>query len=262
MNRLTVFLIAFILLASQASAQVRDSAAPEAATAFTFKAEPPVTAEKYMVVTAHPLATRTARNVLREGGSAADAAIAAQMVLGLVEPQSSGLGGGAFALYWDAGTKTLTSIDGRETAPAAATPERFLDDTGKPRPWPEMVPGGLSVGTPGAVALLDMLHRQHGRLAWQRLIAPAIDLSINGFGVSQRLSALLAGMGPQAFSPAARTYFFNAAGEARPLGYVLKNPAYAVTLRAIGDEGAHGFYRGAVAARNRGKPYRAPGRAR
>ncbi|MGE0231770.1 MAG: gamma-glutamyltransferase [Flavobacteriaceae bacterium] len=248
MRRLTACLVAILFLASPASTQVRERAAPEAATAFAFRAEPPAAAEKFMVVTAHPLATRTARTVLREGGSAADAAIAAQLVLGLVEPQSSGLGGGAFTLYWDAGAKQLTTIDGRETAPAAATPERFLDETGKPKPWPEMVPGGRSVGVPGTVALLEKLHREHGRLSWQRLFAPAIELSINGFGVSQRLSTLLAGMGAEAFSPAARAYFFNPGGEARPLGHVLKNPAYAVTLRAIADEGAHGFYRGAVAA--------------
>ncbi|MGE0846491.1 MAG: gamma-glutamyltransferase family protein [Flavobacteriaceae bacterium] len=232
-------------LAQDASAPVTDHrASPEAAT--VAGAAAPVRAERFMAVTAHPLATRAAREILREGGSAADAAIAAQAVLGLVEPQSSGLGGGAFALYWDG--VGITSIDGRETAPAAATPERFLDAEGNPRKWPDMVPGGLSVGVPGALAMYGELHARHGKLPWPRLFQYAYRLAREGFGVSPRLSALLSDMGPDAFSPRARDYFFDAAGEAWPLGHVLRNPDYAATLLLIASEGAAGFYRGAFAA--------------
>ena len=199
-----------------------------------------------MVAAANPQAVEAGLEVLREGGSAADAAITVQLILNLVEPQSSGLGGGAFALHWDAGKKQLKGYDGRESAPAAATPDRFLVD-GRPRPFDDAVFGGLSVGVPGALRLLETLHKQHGRLPWARLFAPAIKLASDGFYVSPRLHLLLRWQGAQSFAPAARRYFFGTTGSAWPAGYLLRNPEFAATLRAIAEGGADAFYTGAMA---------------
>ncbi|ESR24811.1 gamma-glutamyltransferase [Lutibaculum baratangense] len=219
-------------------------AAPEPPT---LQAAEPALAERHMVVAAHPLAARAGREMLRKGGSAVDAAIAAQMVLGLVEPQSSGLGGGAFLIHHDAENGELTAWDGRETAPAAATPERFLGADGSPARWPEMVPGGLSVGVPGMLAMVAAVHDRHGVLPWADLFEPAIRLAREGFGVSPRLAALLRDDDPEAFSPAARAYFYDADGEAWPLGHVLTNDAYADTLERIAAEGPSAFYDGEIA---------------
>ena len=155
------------------------SAAPEAATGWG--ATKLATAKSYMVSAANPLAVEAGLEMLRQGGNAADAAIAVQLVLNLVEPQSSGLGGGAFILHWDAARKALETYDGRETAPAAATPDRFLVE-GRPRKFDEAVFGGLSVGVPGTLRVLEAVHKQHGRLAWPRLFAPAIKLAQTAFG--------------------------------------------------------------------------------
>lgn len=233
--------------AGPARADTLSRAAPEPPT---WSAGPaaPATATRQMVVTAHPLATRAGLDALRDGGSAVDAAIAAQMVLGLVEPQSSGLGGGAFLLHWDAESRAVTSWDGRETAPAAATPERFLGPDGSPNRWPDMAPGGLSVGVPGTVAMLHAVHRRHGRLPWARLFEPAVALARDGFGVSPRLSALLAALGPAAFSPQARAYFFGEDDDAPMLGDVIRNPDYAATLEAIARDGPDALHRGDIAA--------------
>ncbi len=230
------------LAASPAAAQDA-RAAPEAATGWY--ASGLATAKSYMISAANPLAVEAGLAVLREGGSAADAAVAVQLVLNLVEPQSSGLGGGAFTLHWDAATKALKAYDGRETAPAAATPDRFLVD-GQPRPFDDAVFGGLSVGVPGALRLLETLHQRHGRLPWPRLFAPAIKLAAEGFQVSARLHLLLRWHGAAAFAPQARRYFFDETGSARPEGYVLRNPEFAATLRAIADRGADAFYAGPV----------------
>ncbi len=219
-------------------------AAPEAATGW--RRIGPAYAKSYMVAAANPQAVQAGLEVLREGGSAADAAITVQLILNLVEPQSSGLGGGAFALHWDAGKKQLKGYDGRESAPAAATPDRFLVD-GRPRPFDEAVFGGLSVGVPGALRLLETLHKQHGRLPWARLFAPAIKLASDGFYVSPRLHLLLRWQGAQSFAPAARRYFFGTTGGAWPAGYLLRNPEFAQTLRAIAEGGADAFYTGALA---------------
>jgi gamma-glutamyltranspeptidase/glutathione hydrolase len=199
-----------------------------------------------MVSAANPLAVEAGLEMLREGGSAADAAIAVQLVLNLVEPQSSGLGGGAFILHWDVARKALETYDGRETSPAAATPERFLIE-GRPRKFDEAVFGGLSVGVPGTLRVLEAVHKQHGRLAWSRLFAPAIKLATDGFRVSSRLQLLLRWYGADAFSAGARRYFFDAAGTGRPAGYLLKNPQFAATLRAIAEGGPDAFYKGAAA---------------
>lgn len=206
------------------------------------------TASRYMIVAAHPLAAEAGRAVLAEGGSAADAAVAVQLTLTLVEPQSSGLGGGAFALYWNAETKTLTSYDGRETAPAAATPAYWLGEDGAPIGWSEAAPGGKSVGVPGTPALLEYLHERHGRLDRARLAAPAIRLAENGFAVTPRLAASVADAAPGLASfPEAAAYFLPN-GAPLGAGETLRNPALAKTLRRFADEGAAPFYEGDLAA--------------
>ncbi|HEY3459875.1 MAG TPA: gamma-glutamyltransferase, partial [Casimicrobiaceae bacterium] len=168
-----------------ACAQDATPVAPERPSGWIDKA--PVTARRFLVATANPLATRAGVAVLKAGGNAADAAIAAQLVLGLVEPQSSGLGGGAFLLYHDAKARKLIAYDGRETAPLAAKSDRFLDAHGKPLRFGDAVVGGRSVGVPGTVALLDLVHRRHGRLRWSRLFDDAIELAARGFPISPRL---------------------------------------------------------------------------
>lgn len=242
MKKLFFTLLFAIVLCHPAQAQTR--AAPEAATGFTPKQL--ATAQRHMVVAAHPLASGAALKILRNGGSAADAAIAAQLVLNLVEPQSSGIGGGAFALHWDQDQQHLSTIDGRETAPRSARPERFLQE-GKPIPFRAAVKSGLSVGVPGLVRLLDELHTRHGKLPWRTLFEPAIQLATNGFTVSARLNEMLTRSDPESFSPAARAYFFDQESEPRPVGSVLKNPQLAQTLRVIAEEGARAFYSGSIA---------------
>jgi gamma-glutamyltranspeptidase/glutathione hydrolase len=218
-------------------------AAPEAATGWN--AAGLATAKSYMISAANPLAVEAGLGILHDGGSAADAAVAIQVLLNLVEPQSSGLGGGAFALHWDAAGKSLKTYDGRETAPAAAKPDRFLTD-GQPRKFDDAVFGGLSVGVPGALRLLETLHQQHGRLPWARLFAPAIKLATDGFQVSPRLHLLLRWHGAESFAPQSRRYFFDTTGSARPAGYVLRNPEFAATLGVIAERGADAFYSGPI----------------
>lgn len=239
-----LILLCWLCLAPSIAAQEVAAPAPEAATGVSVKGL--ATAHNHMVVAAHPLAAEAGREILRAGGSAIDAAIAVQMVLGLVEPQSSGLGGGAFIVTWDAAAKTVSTIDARETAPAAARPDRFLVD-GRPMPFEQAVLSGLSVGVPGVLRGVELAHKKSGKLPWAKVFEPAIRLADDGFQVSARLNKLLTVEGPQKFAPGARTYFFDDAGIARPAGYRLKNPAYAATLRAIADKGAGAFYEGAIA---------------
>jgi gamma-glutamyltranspeptidase/glutathione hydrolase len=232
--------------ASSIPAPAQDrQAAPEAATGW--RSGQLATANRTMVAAANPLAVQAGVEILREGGSAADAAVAVQLVLNLVEPQSSGLGGGAFALYWNAGSKELKGYDGRETAPAAALPERFLVGD-QPRAFDDAVFGGLSVGVPGTLRLLETLHKQHGRLPWPRLFAAAIRLAAEGFRVSPRLHLLLSWYGAHSFAPAPRRYFFGHTGSPWPAGYLLRNPEFAATLRAIAERGPEAFYGGATGA--------------
>jgi gamma-glutamyltranspeptidase/glutathione hydrolase len=233
-----------LAIALPVHAQDVTAPAPEAATGVASKALS--VAHKHMVVAAHPLAAQAGREMLRAGGSAIDAAIAVQMVLGLVEPQSSGLGGGAFIVAWDDASKQVTTIDARETAPAAAKPDRFLIG-GKPMAFEQAVLSGLSVGVPGALRGLELAHKTSGKLAWAKLFEPAIRLAEEGFPVGARLNAMLTAEGPQKFAPEARAYFFDDVGIARPVGYPLKNPAYAATLRTIADKGAAAFYEGEIA---------------
>jgi gamma-glutamyltranspeptidase/glutathione hydrolase len=203
-------------------------------------------AKKHMIAAANPLASEAGREMLRAGGSAVDAAIAAQMVLTLVEPESSGIGGGAFMMLWDPATKTVTSFNGRETAPASATPQMFLDANGRPRPKGEVIPGGLSVGVPGVIAMLDMAHKKYGKLPWARLFDPAIKLATDGFALKSKLANAIAGSRTAAM-PDLKKYFYKADGTPYREGEILKNPELAATLRLIAQGGAKAFYTGDIA---------------
>ena len=198
------------------------------------------------VAAANPLAVDAGLAVLRRGGSAVDAAVAVQAVLGLVEPQSSGLGGGAFMMVYDAASGEVTSYDGRETAPAAATPELFYEN-GRPLPFRDAVLSGRSTGAPGAVALLAMAQAEHGRLAWRGLFGEAERLARDGFVVSPRLADYIAGESPQAHTRWAEAYFTRPDGARYVAGDVLRNPAYAATVAEIAAGGADAFYGGRIA---------------
>ena len=215
---------------------------PEAASGRS--AKPGWAFTRQAVAAANPLATDAGHQVLRAGGSALDAAIAVQMVLGLVEPQSSGIGGGAFLLHFDG--QKVTAHDGRETAPAGARSDMFLDQ-GKPLPFDEAVQSGHSVGVPGVVRMLEAAHRQHGRLPWAQLLAPAITLAEQGFRVSPRLHTLLQADPHLKKDPLALRFFYNAQGQAWPVGHVLRNPEYAHVLRRMAAEGSRALHEGPVA---------------
>lgn len=232
------------LLGAQDAGLPRAQLEPEAGSGRTDKTL--AVSTRYLISTANPLASEAGREMLRAGGSAVDAAIAAQLVLGLVEPQSSGLGGGAFLLHWDEDKKELVTYDGRETAPAAAKPDRFLRG-GKPMDFETAVRSGLSVGTPGLPRLLEHVHKRHGKLPWAKLFAPAIKLGRDGFEISTRLYFMLRWFGSDALSPAARRYFFDNNGSPLPIGYRLTNPAYAETLETLAARGADAFYSGSIA---------------
>ncbi|MDV2992780.1 MAG: Glutathione hydrolase proenzyme [Chroococcidiopsis sp. SAG 2025] len=206
-----------------------------------------VRTQKYMAVAAHPLAAAAGNDILRRGGNAVDAAIAIQMVLGLVEPQYSGIGGGAFLTYYDAKRKQVRTYDGRETAPAAARPDRFLNADGKPLQFYDAVVGGKSVGVPGVVRMLEMVHKAHGKLPWQELFQPAIQLAQQGFPISPLLYDRLS---KEKYLPSlepARSYFYQADGTPKPVGTILVNRPYAEVLSRIANSGADAFYRGEIA---------------
>jgi gamma-glutamyltranspeptidase / glutathione hydrolase len=216
---------------------------PEAASGLT--AKPGWATTKFAVAAANPLATDAGYQVLKAGGSAVDAAIAVQMVLSLVEPQSSGIGGGTFLLHWNG--HEVEAFDGRETAPAEADERLFLGADGKPLPFYDAVVGGRSVGVPGTVRVLEMAHRQHGKLPWATLFQPAITLAENGFRVSPRLNTLLKNEAHLAKDATARAYFFQANGEPVAVGSTLRNPELAAVLRRIAGEGPRAFYEGEIA---------------
>jgi gamma-glutamyltranspeptidase/glutathione hydrolase len=199
-----------------------------------------------LVTAANPLAAEAGMAVLRRGGSAADAAVAIQAVLSLVEPQSSGLGGGGFLMHYDAATGAVTAYDGRETAPASATPDLFRED-GEPLSYVDAILSGRSTGAPGAVPVLAMAQAAHGRLAWADLFDDAERLARDGFAVSPRLAGMIASRAPQAATPAARAYFSGPDGERLQAGEILRNPAYAATVRAIADGGVAAFQTGPIA---------------
>jgi gamma-glutamyltranspeptidase/glutathione hydrolase len=233
------------LVAACATAPVDRPSQPEASSAFR-NGLATVTASRHMAASANPLATEAGREILRAGGTAVDAAIAIQLVLGLVEPQSSGLGGGAFLMHWDG--RRVVAYDGRETAPMAADENLFLLPDGKAMPFYDAVVGGRSVGTPGAVRLLEVAHRRHGKLAWARLCEPALRLADTGFAMSPRLNMLLAAEKHLRSDPSAAAYFYQPDGTPKAVGTMVRNPAYAETLRALQAGGAEAFYKGAIAA--------------
>lgn len=199
-----------------------------------------------MVAVANPYAARAAMEMLKKGGSAADAAVAAQMVLNLVEPQSSGIGGGAFLLYYSKGK--VTAFDGREAAPSADTPSLFLDKNGKPLEFYDAVVGGKSVGVPGTLRMLEMVHSKYGRLTWRTLFGPAIELCERGFIVSPRLHALLSRDRYLRLDKHARAYFYREDGSPKNVGEKLKNQELAKVFRKIANEGADAFYKGRIAS--------------
>jgi len=208
-------------------------------------------AKQELVVSANPYASEAGLRTLREGGGAVDAAIAVQLVLTLVEPQSSGVGGGAFMLFYGAPRKSapaaITAYEGRETAPAAATPDMFMSN-GRPEGFGAVGVGGLAVGVPGAMRMLELAHRDHGRLPWAKVFAPAIEIAEKGFAVSPRLFQLLSGFKRFARGEDFRRYFYEENGEPHPVGYVLKNPEYAAALRELAAEGVEPLYTGDLAA--------------
>ncbi|MFN5166005.1 MAG: gamma-glutamyltransferase family protein [Pseudomonadota bacterium] len=230
-----------------------DTVLPEAATpgrAAPAGSTPRPSFAREAVAAAHPLASEAGAALLAAGGNALDAAIGAQFVLSVVEPQASGLGGGGFLLHWDG--REVAAWDGRETAPAAAGPDWFLRADGTPLPMAAAVASGRSVGVPGLVSMLEAAHRAHGRLPWARLLQPAIALAEQGHAVGPRLHALLQaemqGSGALARDPQARAHFLDAEGRPWPVGHVLRNPAQAAVLRAVARDGAAALHRGAVAA--------------
>jgi gamma-glutamyltranspeptidase/glutathione hydrolase len=253
-------LIAAPVLAQQTSDIVVPEIATEVAADFTgisdaardalvAKADGrPVQAENWMVAAAHPLAVDAGARVLREGGNAADAMVAVQAVLGLVEPQSSGLGGGAFLVWYDAATGEVTTLDARETAPMAADPRYFLDDDGQPLDFMTAVVSGRSVGTPGTPRLLEEAHRRWGQANWRSLFDDAITLAEDGFTVSPRLADSVAGAADSLAMFDATAAYFLPDGAPLAAGDLLQNPAYAATLRAIADQGSAAFYTGPIAA--------------
>ena len=199
-----------------------------------------------IVSTANPLASEAGREILREGGSAADAAMAVMVALTVVEPQSSGIGGGGFLLYNDGKTGRVATIDGRETAPASATPNRFVNPDGSPMAFMQAVPGGLSVGVPGNIALMASAHRKWGKLPWAKLFDPAIRLAEQGYTVTPILAGRLAMMEKiWADFPDARAIYWQD-GRPKQVGEKVVNPALAETLRQIAAEGPTAFYKGDV----------------
>ncbi|WDI30277.1 gamma-glutamyltransferase [Hyphococcus flavus] len=227
-----------------------DSASSDVSSSNTETAETPAGNSKnhWFIAAANPYAAEAGADILRRGGSAVDAAIATQAVLGLVEPQSSGFGGGAFMLHYDPATQSLETYNGREVAPTSATPERFLTEAGEPMNFYDAVVGGLSVGVPGVVRMLEMAHQEHGKLPWAETILPAAKLAEDGFEVSPRLNGLLSRIPRLKQLPAAAEYFYDDTSSPWPVGHVLKNPAYAKTLNAIAADGAEAFYSGEIAA--------------
>lgn len=249
-----------LALLSACSTQTGVSSTPPATTAPTATALPAAPevssgyrpgmtttyADKHMAAAANPLATEAGRKILRAGGTAIDAAVAMQAVLTLVEPQATGIGGGAFIMYWDG--KRVQAYDGRETAPAGAGENLFMRPDGKPMSFSEGQIGGRSVGTPGVLRALELAHRQHGKLPWAKLFEPAIALAEQGFPISPRLYTQIAADKFLPASPEMAAYFLTPDGKPRPVGTMLKNPALASTLRAIAHRGPNALYTGPIAS--------------
>jgi len=240
------FVVSILVIALGYSSKALTQTLPEGATGRQERVA--VQAERQMVVAANPLASRAGLAVLEQGGNALDAAIAVQGVLNLVEPQSSGLGGGGFLVYYNAEQKRVITYDGRETAPMAAKPDRFLDSTGKPLAFYDAVVGGRSVGTPGLLKMLALAHQEQGKLLWRDLWQPAIALANQGFPISPRLYSLLEKDKFLKQNPPAQTYFYQPNGEPKPVGTILKNPDLAQVLQTVAEQGVTSFYQGSLAA--------------
>jgi len=241
MKALPVFLLLTALAALPAGAQTTETIV-----------------KHHMVAAANPHAAQAGLDMLRAGGTAVDAAIATQMVLGLVEPESSGIGGGAFMLVYDGKSRKTTSFDGREMAPQSATPGMFLGSDGKPRAHFDAIPGGLSVGIPGVVRMLYLAHQKYGKLPWARLFQPAIKLAEDGFPVGPKLARTIQGFAPGARMPDIRAHFYHPDGTPLQEGEIFKNPEYAAALKKIAARGPDGFYR----PDSRGNHRRDPARPR
>ena len=211
----------------------------------SYQEKPGWATKEFAVAAANPLATDAGYQVLMAGGSAIDAAVAVQMVLTLVEPQSSGIGGGAFVLHHDGGK--VEAYDGRETAPAAANERLFLDDQGKPLPFMDSVASGLSVGVPGTLSVLELAHKEHGKLPWASLMQPAIELAEQGFRLSPQLHKALLAESYLKNDPVAASYFYDAQGKPHPVGHILKNPELAAVLRDIAVKGSSALKEGPLA---------------
>lgn len=259
LSRVAGMTAAIVLLSACASTDFSYTAPmiqPEIASGYSDK--PGWATQRFAVAAANPLATDAGYQILKAGGSAVDAAIAVQMVLGLVEPQSSGIGGGAFLMHYD-GT-AVTAWDGREVAPMAASGSLFLDAGGTPLPFMEAAASGLSVGVPGVLKMLEEAHRAHGKLPWATLFIPAITLAEEGFAVSARLHTMLETEQALRRDQAATAFYYDAHGRPLAFGHVLKNPALAAIYRRLADNGSDAFYTGAIAqdlvARVRNHPER------
>ncbi len=242
MLRNRLMLVAPLLLAACATLPADEQAVA------TTGSNPGATPAMGVVSAADPRAVEAGMAMLRQGGSATDAAIATMLALSVVEPQSSGIGGGGFYVH-SSGKDQIDTIDGRETAPATATPARFLGSDGKPLPFPQAVVSGLSVGVPGNLRLAEEAHRRNGKLPWALLFQPAIALARNGFEITPRLHAALTSAKDRAArDPEGRALFFNAAGDPLPVGTLVRNPDQAVTLRRLSETGAASFYNGSEAS--------------
>lgn len=208
-----------------------------------------VVGKTHMVSSAHPLASAAGNAILDAGGTAMDAAVAVQFMLNLVEPESSGIGGGAFLLYWDNNQEKLLTYDGREKAPAAATPEYFFGDNGEPMKWSQAVPGGLSVGVPGTLMLLETAHKAHGNRHWTSLVQPAIKQARQGFAINSKLAKSIAGAAERGLTlfDSTRDYFFNQDGTPKAEGTILINDEFADSLTLIAAHGSDAFYTGPIA---------------
>ncbi len=237
------FLVASLTACTAPDSSSQTPPAPERASGYT--AKPGWASERFAVAAANPLATEAGYQTLKAGGSAMDAAVAVQMVLTLVEPQSSGLGGGAFLLHWDG--EHVTALDGRETAPAAVDENLFMNADGTPMEFQQAVVGGRSVGVPGTVKMLEQAHQQYGELPWRELLQPAIRLAEDGFEISSRLHGLLQSDPALRDNPPAAAFYYQPDGSPWPVGHRLRNPALAALLRDIAERGSDAFYRGANA---------------
>ena len=252
--RLPFFVALAVALCSATNAFAQAAPEPSSGRA----AKQAAHAQRFMLAAAHPLAVEAGYATLRRGGAALDAAVAVQMVLNLVEPQSSGIGGGAFILHYSAKDSALAAYDGRETAPAAARGDRFIGADGRPLAHLDAIVGGKSVGTPGVLRALELAHRKHGKLPWEELFQPAIGLATEGFPLSLRLHQLLGWVRLPGRDADMRRLYYGDDDTPRPVGTLLKNPALADTLRRIAAHGANAFYAGEIAREMTGKVKNAP----